>query len=244
MKRAALIAAGFAVLVVILLLPLYERMIAASAAILVVSLVAWGFLLRPKREVFYLHTKTWRPFDNEVFQEHDCVAVRLEVVRLWLLFVPTFLALALLLITYAHGKLWNLSLFALIESGAYPYVALFLTRLGLFLIAGALYGWLTERWILRDAQLCNPKSMRVEGSYVSYAFVDRTGAFYGGGGFCYDLIRSSQLARLILYNIRDPQLNKMGKTLLFHRLVVIARGVTDLDHATVVKHALPVTASE
>src|SRR4051794_17318688 len=106
MKRAALIAGGFAVLVVILLLPLYERVIAASAAIVVIGLVTIGFVLRPKQEVFYLHTKTWKTFDNELFQENDCIAVRLEIVRLWLLFVPTFLALALLLVTYAHGKLW------------------------------------------------------------------------------------------------------------------------------------------
>lgn len=64
--------------------------------------------------------------DYLVSLAHDRVAVRVELARLWLLFVPTFGALAFLLITFANGTTWKFSLWnsgfmaTFLEAGLYP----------------------------------------------------------------------------------------------------------------------------
>jgi hypothetical protein len=38
-----------------------------------------------------------------------------------------------------------------------------------------------------------------------------------------------QLATVIFHNIRKPELNKIAMGFFFHRLIILGRGVTDLD---------------
>jgi hypothetical protein len=48
--------------------------------------------------------------DHSLSWEHDRLAVKVELARLWLLFLPTFLALAFLVVAAAHGAVWKFSL--------------------------------------------------------------------------------------------------------------------------------------
>jgi hypothetical protein len=73
---------------------------------------------------------------------------------------------------------------------------------------------------------------------VTFMFVDRSGGYYGGEAFAFGLVRPAALARLVLYNVRKPNLNKIGMGLLFHRLVIVGRGVTDLDQETAAVHTI------
>jgi len=46
------------------------------------------------------------------------------------------------------------------------------------------------------------------------------------------------LGRIVFYTGSSPQLSKIAMGSLFHRLVIVGRGVTDLDEATVAAHAV------
>lgn len=111
MKSWQILPLGIAVLLLFLFFPLYESLIAGAGAIVVVGTVLVGFLLRPRRDVFYVNTKFRVQEPDEIIGiEHDLLAVRLEVARLWLLFVPTFLAFAFLVVTAGKGSTWKFSL--------------------------------------------------------------------------------------------------------------------------------------
>ncbi len=43
---------------------------------------------------------------------------------------------------------------------------------------------------------------------------------------------------MVFYNVNKPELCKIGMSFLFHRVDVIGRGLTDLDHKTVAIHSL------
>jgi hypothetical protein len=178
--------------------------------------------------VFYLRTTlvVSEP-DYPLSVEHDCIAVRVELVRLWLLFLPTFAAVAFLLVTFAKGTTWKFSLLDRFwEAGSYP---IFLgIRAFQVIVVGLLSTWVCERWVLRDADACSAASVSMMASHPSYSFKDRCGEYYGGEGFPFALVRSSQLARIVFYRSSKPQLNKISSGCLFHRLAIVGRGVTGL----------------
>jgi len=62
--------------------------------------------------------------------------------------------------------------------------------------------------------------------------VDRSGGYYGGEGFHFGLVRPPELATLVLYSARKTEVNKIGMGLLFHRFIIIGRGLTDLNQQT------------
>jgi hypothetical protein len=41
-----------------------------------------------------------------------------------------------------------------------------------------------------------------------------------------------QLATIVFHNARKPELNKIAMGFLFHRPIILGRGVTDLDKQT------------
>jgi uncharacterized membrane-anchored protein len=88
----------------VLLFTPHEAFLEGVIALAIVVAAVVGFLMHPRREVFYLRT-TVRLIDADRSQalEHDFLAVRVELVRLWLLFVPTFLAVAVLVLFAASG---------------------------------------------------------------------------------------------------------------------------------------------
>lgn len=83
----------------------YEAYLEGILALGIVAAAAMGFLMHPRREVFYVRT-TVRLVDPDRNQtlEQDFLAVRAELARLWLLFVPTFLAAAILVFFAAGGS--------------------------------------------------------------------------------------------------------------------------------------------
>jgi hypothetical protein len=214
--------------------PLYQSAIAGVAAIAVIGVVGTGFWLHPRTEIFYVRTTVWRiDADSNLSSEHEQLAVKVEVARLWLLFLPTSLAMAFLVVTAAHGTLWQIGLLDWIESG---YALLIFNRIVLLFIVGALSIWISERRVLRDADACSARSVSVSNGRVSFAFVDRNNVSYGGEGLHFGLVRPPALANLVLYAVRKPELNQIGSGFLFHRLIIIGRGLTDLDQQTAVAH--------
>ncbi len=75
----------------------YEAFVEVSVALAIVLAVVIGFLIHPRRDIYYVRTSVRRigP-DRRQDLEHDFMAVRVELVRLWLLFVPTVLSVAVL----------------------------------------------------------------------------------------------------------------------------------------------------
>jgi len=217
--------------------------------VVILAVVVFGFLLRPQREVFYLRTKVSVPDPGYFAMEHDRIAVRVELARLWLLFVPTFAAVGFLLITFARGTTWHFSLWnsppveKYVDIGG-PYPIFLFCRILVALVIGLLSTWLSERWVIRDAEACNADSISAMAGRILYSFKNRSGEYYGGEGFPCAPMRSRQLATIVLYNVSKPQLNKLSMCCLFHRLVVIGRGVTDLDEATVIAHSPAAAASQ
>jgi hypothetical protein len=124
MKAWQIFAVGVVVLVAALLLRSYEPMLAGLAAIAMVAIVVLGFLFRPRKEMFYLRTTVVvsEP-DHLLAVEHDRIAVRVELVRLWLLFLPTFAAVAFLIVTSAKGNTWQFRLLDRFwETSSYPVI--------------------------------------------------------------------------------------------------------------------------
>lgn len=96
--------------------------------------------------------------DYALAVEHDRIAIKVELVRLWLLFVPTFAAIALLITTSAKGTTWDFSLLDRFwEVSWYP--VFLMLRVFLVLVVGLLSTWVTERWVLRDAEACSADSV-------------------------------------------------------------------------------------
>jgi|HubBroStandDraft_4_1064222.scaffolds.fasta_scaffold03605_6 hypothetical protein len=242
MKTWQIFVVGMAALVAALLLPSYESVIAGVGALVVVAVVVVGFLVRPRKEVFYIRTSA-RIYDPDyaVAVEHDQIAVRIELARLWLLFLPTFGALAFLLVTFARGTTWNFSLWNSSLMGkaavAGPYPVFLLCRILLVIVLGLLSTWVSERWVLRDAEACHADSVSRVGERVLYSFRDRSGGYYGGEGFPFGLARTREVATIVLYRVSKPDLNKIAMACMFHRLVIAGRGVTDLDEATASAHS-------
>jgi hypothetical protein len=48
----------------------------------------------------------------------------------------------------------------------------------------------------------------------------------------FNLIHSRELASIAFHNVRTPELNRIAMGFLFHRLIILGRGVADLDKET------------
>jgi hypothetical protein len=194
----------------------------------------------PAAHIFYLRTTlvVSEP-DYPLGVEHDRIAVRIELARLWLLFLPTFAAVAFLVVTSAKGTTWKFSLLdRLWETSSYP---IFLGIRAFFvLVVGLLSTWVSERWVMRDAEACCADTVSAMGGRFLYSFRDRLGAYYGGEAFPFALVRSPKLGRVVFYRGSNPRLSKIAMGCLFHSLVIIGRGLTDLDEATAAAHSVKV----
>jgi hypothetical protein len=214
-----------------MLLPAYEHALAGIGALVILAVVVAGFFLHPHRDVFYVRASVKNVVHGHFCVEHELIAVRVEVARLWLLFVPTFSAVAFLLVAFARGSIFDFSLMdRFFEYGTPAY---FLSRIALLPIISVLSTWVNERWVLRDAAASSAHSITIHGARVQYAFLDEQGEYYGGDGFPFGIPGRPVLATLVMYNVAKPDLNKIGMALLFHRLVIIGHGLTDLGEATV-----------
>ncbi len=227
----------FLIAVVILagvfLLTPYEAFLEGSIAGLIVAAAVAGFIMHPRKDVFYVRTIV-RLIDVDRNQalEHDFLAVRVELARLWLLFLPTALAVAFLVFFAAGGPtkfsflnwLFSSRLGLLLPVVACEYPAL--------LVLVMLSAWVSERRVLRDAEACSARSFSLSHTSsgriarVSYLFMGERGEYYGGDCAYFGLVRPRELARIVFHNAKKPELNKIAMGFLFHRLVVLGRGVT------------------
>lgn len=228
----------------------YEALLEAVVAFVIVAAVVVGFVMHSRREVFYVRT-TVRLIDPDRNQtlERDFLAVKVELVRLWLLFVPTFLAVACL-IFFASGGPIKFSSLNWMFSLPYAFIALRVCLYAPLLVLLLLSAWIDERRVMRDAEARGATSFSFSHSpagwvhRVSYAFRGEHGEYYGGDCLYFGLIRSRELATIVFHNVRKPDLNKIAMGFLFHRLIVLGRGVTDLDKQTeAAQTALAETAS-
>jgi hypothetical protein len=226
------------VLAGVLLFTPYEAFFEGAIAFVMVAAAVAGFSMHPRREVFYVRTsvRLIDPDRNQVI-ERDLLAVRVDLVRLWLLFVPTSLAVAFL-VFFAAGGPMKFSFLNWILSSSYGFVGFVVCQYSPLLVLLLLAAWIAERRVLRDAEACSARSFSISrapvgwAGRVSYQFMGEHGEYYGGDCVYLDLIRSHQLATIVFYNVRKPELNKIAMGFLFHRLTIVGRGVTDLDKQT------------
>lgn len=218
----------------------YEAVLEGVIAFVMVTTVVAGFLMHPRRDVFYVRTAL--PIiapDRSEYLEHDLLAVRVELARLWLLFVPTVLAVASLVFFAAGGPMQFSFLNWLFSSRYAPLAVLVMQYPPLFVLL-LTAAWIAERRVMRDAEACSARSFSISqaqvgrAGQVSYLFMGEHGEYYGGHFFCLylGLVRPQQLATIVFHNVRKPELNKIAMGFLFHRLTILGRGVTDLDKQT------------
>jgi hypothetical protein len=229
----------------VLLFTPYEAVLETILALLLIAAVVLGFCLHPRRDVFYVRTTVrLSDADRNHTLEHDFLAVKVELVRLWLLFLPTFLALAFLVVSSADGILWKFSFLNTIFSTRYAFIALYISHWVPLIVLILLWAWIRERWVMRDAEACSATSFAVTGRRASYSFRGERGEYYGGDCVYVGLVQPLQLATVVFYNVRKPEFSKIAMGLLFYRLTILGRCVTDLDKQTLaVQTALAETTS-
>ena len=236
---------GVALLAALLLFTPYESFLEGAVAGGMIVAVLAGFLMHARREVLYVRT-TVRLVDPDRNQalEHDLLAVRVELARLWLLFLPTALAVAFLVYFAARGPI-KFSVLNWVFSRHYILVvaSAWVLQLSPFLVLVLLSAWISERRVLRDDEACSARSFSVaHANYerigrVSYLFMGEHGEYYGGHCMYFGFVLPYELATIVFHNVRQPGLNKIAMGFLFHRVVVLGRGVTDLDKQTAAAQA-------
>ena len=236
MSRVAIV--GVVILAGVLLFTPYEAFLEGAIALVIVATAIVGFLMHPRREVFYVRTTVrFIGPDRDHGLQHDFLAVRVELARLWLLFVPTFLAVAFL-VFFAAGGPTKFSYLNWLFSSQYVYIPFAFLQYPPLLVLVLLSAWVDERRVMRDAEACSARSFSLSRAEVgpvgrvSYLFMGEHGEYYGGDCLSFGLVHPHELATIVFHNARTPELNKIAMGFLFHRLTVLGRGVTDLDKQT------------
>lgn len=238
LSRAALVVAIVAGFAGVLLFTPLEAFLEGIIALAIIVAAVVGFLMHPRREVFYVRTAV-RLIDPDRRQalEHDFLAVRVELVRLWLLFVPTFLSVAVLVFFAASGPA-KFSYLNWAFSSRFAYIVILFCQYPPLLVFVLLVAWIDERRVMRDAEACSARSFSIHRARVgwvgrvSYLFMGEHGEYYGGDCLYFGLPHPRELATIVFHNVRTPELNKIVMGFLFHRLIILGRGVTDLDKQT------------
>jgi hypothetical protein len=227
----------------VLLFTPYEAFLESVIALAIVVAAAVGFSMHPRKEVFYVRTTVQLiDPDRRPLLEQDFIAVRVELVRLWLLFVPTFLSVAVLVFFAASGPA-KYSYLNWFFSSRYAFIVLLLCQYPPLLVFALLVAWIDERRVMRDAGACSAKSFSINRARVgwvgrvSYVFMGEHGEYYGGDCLYFGLRHPRELATIVFHNVRTPELNKIVMGFLFHRLIIMGRGVTELDKQTAAAQA-------
>jgi hypothetical protein len=241
---------GVFVLAGVLLFTPYEPFLEGVIALVIIAAAVAGFSMHPRREVFYVRTSVrLMDADKNKALEQDFLAVKVELARLWLLFVPTFLAVAFL-VFFAAGGPMKFSFFNWIFSSPYAYAPIVFLQYPPLLVLVLLSVWIGERRVMRDAEARSARSFCFSNSAggriarVSYLFMGDHGEYYGGDCLHFGLVHPSEIATIVFHNVRTPEPNKIAMGFLFHRLIILGRGVTDLDkHTIAAQTALAETTS-
>lgn len=234
----ALLLCAFVLAGVLLFTP-YEAWLEGVVAALIVGAVVLGFLMYPRKEIFYVRTAVQPVIDRRSRgPEHDFIAVKVQLARLWLLFLPTALSMASLVFLAAGGPT-KFSFLNWISLSRFGFLAGFWAYPPLLVLV-LLSAWISERRVMRDAEACSARSFKIRAAgggwlgRVSYLFMGERGEYFGGDCMYFGLDHPRELARIVFHNSRNPELNKIVMGFLFHRFIVLGRGVTDLDQETVV----------
>jgi hypothetical protein len=238
MELSRPVIAVVAILAGALLFTPYEALLEGVIALAIVMAAVVGFFLHPRREVYYVRTavRLIEPDRRQVL-ERDFLAVRVELVRLWLLFVPTFLSVAVLLFFATSGPA-KFSYLNWFFSTRYAGIALLFCQYPPLLVFMFLVAWIDERRVMRDAQACSATSFSLHPAQVgwvgrvSYAFFGEHGERHGGDCLYFGSAHSPELATIVFHNVRTPELNKIVMGFFFHRVIILGRGVTELDKQT------------
>jgi hypothetical protein len=230
--------AGFSIFV---LLPFHEHIFAAAGAILIISAVVIGFLWHPASEIFYAETLIFVGGTSHRAIRRDRIAIKVELSRLWLLFLPTIIAVGILLTIFSRGAgwwgiFWNVKPIQLFLENSGPF-ALWLLDVFLGGVILLLSAWLSERWVLRKADVCSARSVTKDRRRILYGFQDKSGGYYGGVGFPFSKNYPLQLGAIVFYRSNAPQQNKLAICCLFHRFEVVGRGVKDFDETSVAAYS-------
>jgi hypothetical protein len=236
MKGWHVFSVGVAGLVAAFLYGLLEPFVAALISVLVIGAVVLGFLWQPRPDMLHVDTVVVRRQpDHKLVLEHDLLAVRVELARLWLLFLPTVTAVAFLVVTSALGNTWEFRF----PEGELGYLAIYPGEWLIFGVIWLLSIWLSERWMLRQARAVTARYVSSDRRSVRYTFVDEQGSYYGGWAVSWGPSYPRALTGLVLYRSGSPEHNRIARGMLFHRVVVIGHGLTDLDAETVSRGRLP-----
>lgn len=155
------------------------------------------------------------------------------------MFFPTSLAVSFLVFFAAEGPN-RFSLLNWFLSSPYTYVAFVVCQYVPLFVILLLWAWIDERRVLRDAEACSARSFSISEygrgarriQRVSYLFMGEHDEYYGGDCLYFGLVQPHELATIVFHSVRKPELNKIAMGILFHRLVVLARGVTDISKET------------
>jgi hypothetical protein len=234
-----IVVAATGVLALTLLFTPYEPLLEGTIALIILAAAIAGFVMHPRRDVYYVRTElTLKDLDGNRFLEHDFVAIKVELVRLWLLFVPTFLAVSFLVFFAARGPA-KFSFLNWLFSSRYINGPLIFLQYPPLIVLVLLSVWIGERRVMKDAEARCARSFSLFSSAggriteVAYLFMGEHGEYYGGECLYFDLVRPKELATIVFHDVRKPELNRIAMGLVFHRLIVLGRGVTDLDKQTV-----------
>ncbi|MGH9736327.1 MAG: hypothetical protein ACRD8A_17280 [Candidatus Acidiferrales bacterium] len=239
---ARVLLVGLVIIAGVLLFTPYEAFLEGAIAVAILVVAVAGFMMHPRRDIFYVRTSArFISPDGTQGVERDFVAVRVDLTRLWLLFVPTFLSVAFL-VFFAAGGPTKFSFVNWIFSSENLYVAFMVCQYAPLLVIVLLWAWIAEGRVLRDAEARSARSFSVSGGEygsrarriqrVSYLFMGEHGEYYGGDCLYFGLVHPHELATIVFHNARKPELNKIAMGFLFHRLIVLARGVTGISKQT------------
>jgi hypothetical protein len=188
---------GVAILAAVLLFTPYESVLEGVVALAIAAAVVMGCLLPPRKEVLYVRTAVrLRDPDGHRALELDYLAVKVVLARLWLLFLPTLLAVGFLVVSAASGILWKFSLLNKVFSTNYAFIALYICNALVVFVPLLLAVWIRERWLMRDAEACSARSYSLTKRAVSYQFMGERGEYYGRYCDCFGLVHPVQLATI------------------------------------------------
>lgn len=222
---------GAVVLIVLFAGQAHFRYAPVILAALMIAVILAGFLLVPDCDHWKVWMKTYDFAEDEeetvsLYSSHEPIAVQAQVANLWLLYLPTMLAVGYLLLASARGVPQ-----LRIEELA-PYPVIFILRLGVAAVWVLLSSWGYERWVLRRAAAAQIAGTAALHEYmVGYYFrVEKD--VYGGESFpwrSYD--RNRVLRRTVMFRRDRPERNLLIPGFIFHRFEIAARGVQDLEKA-------------
>jgi len=236
MKPWQIMAVGLVGLCVALgLLPLLQSVGALVAAVIAIAMIATviaGFMFVPDRDswtVWITQYSFAEGLDEEEFDLHSTqepIAIRVEVARLWLLYVPTIVAVGFLMLLAARG----IGGFDLSKYFSYPF--LLVMRWGPALVWFLVGSWVYERWLLRRAEAAQAQwSRHGNEEAVAYYFIVKQ-EYYSGWDFpLFSYSKEPALGAVVMYRRGRAERNHLVAAFVFHRFTVIARGVQDLEAA-------------